>query len=222
MKRNSRKKLKNIHLKNNSKGKNKKEIKKVKSVNAVKKDLMSKLKTSYGQENTLNAHMFFVKQEKKTNKIKNIIILIILIAIGIFVSYLGYSNNIYRYDLISEKGMPKDNFILVFYQPSCPHCVSELPIFYKLKYDYNYTIKAINIIEQPKFIKEFNLKATPTIILFFNNSSLRVEGEISLDQILKLINELKSGKVKRDNHLFNLINHDLNSKDSCNIGNSCG
>lgn len=127
---------------------------------------------------------------ESTDRKSNYLILL-FILIGVIVSIYGYSRNITRYELFSSDIDEYEDKIIVFYQPSCPHCINKLPTIIDLSNEYN--IVAINILNNKNLAKEYDIKTVPTLFLEFNNSSLKVSGSQSKEEIISYINQIKEG-----------------------------
>ena len=105
--------------------------------------------------------------------------IILLAGIGMLLSFTaGLSNSIMFYEL-----MPKDENaeILVFYQPTCPHCIAEIPTIRRLVAD-GYSVSAFNVFKRPDLAEKYQITGTPTIIITKNGTKL--EGEQSYDAIV--------------------------------------
>ncbi|MFW6009162.1 MAG: thioredoxin family protein, partial [archaeon] len=51
----------------------------------------------------------------------------------------------------------------------------------------------INILNNKNLAKEYDIKTVPTLFLEFNNSSLKVSGSQSKEEIISYINQIKEG-----------------------------
>ncbi len=73
----------------------------------------------------------------------------------------GLSNSVVFYELL-----PKDTNaeILVFYQPTCPHCIAEIPTIRKL-ISAGYSVSAFNVFEYPDLARKYGVSETPTIVI---------------------------------------------------------
>ncbi len=95
------------------------------------------------------------------NKLGPIWIMYIL-ALGIIASFiLGLNNSVVYYETLPKT---KDADILVFYQPSCPHCIAELPTIKRLVAD-GYRVSAFNVFKHPELAKRYNVTETPTLVV---------------------------------------------------------
>lgn len=75
------------------------------------------------------------------------------------------------YDELNEKLENKDTFILEVVQDGCHNCTSFTPKFEKVldEYDlvaYTLNISIIDANDSDKFLKEYNVDGTPTVIFF--------------------------------------------------------
>lgn len=55
--------------------------------------------------------------------------------------------------------------IIFFYQPGCMGCMEQEPINREVEKVLGLKIEEIDAVEKPQYIKEYQLKVTPTIIL---------------------------------------------------------
>lgn len=153
---------------------------------------------------------------RKRNRKKEIIVLFILVLGIIIATIIGVNQNIHYFEIISVEKLPEDNYILVFYQPSCMHCLKELP---KIKILANkFPVKAINVIEHPEIVQKYEIRETPTLILFFNNKSTKIQGNIELDKIYSIIELMKKSSTdisEKDQRINELIKSD--KKSTCTI-----
>ena len=95
----------------------------------------------------------------------------LIAGLGIIISFAaGLSNSIMFY-----KFLPKDENaeIIVFYQPTCPHCIAEIPTIRKLVAD-GYSVSAFNVFKRPDLAEKYGITATPTIII--TKSGTKLEG----------------------------------------------
>ncbi len=107
--------------------------------------------------------------------------LILLAGIPLFF-FLGVQNSIVFY-LNLPKDVPSAGF-LVFYQPTCPHCISEIPVLKELV-KKGYRVSAVNVFERRDLAAEFNVTGTPTIVVF--PGRIVLEGEQSLDTLVSAL-----------------------------------
>ena len=100
-------------------------------------------------------------------------------GLGLIASFaLGLSNSTMFYALL-----PKDENadILVFYQPTCPHCIAEIPTIKRLVSE-GYRVSAFNVFRYPQLTKKYGVTETPTIII--PKSRAKLEGEQDYNRIL--------------------------------------
>ncbi len=95
--------------------------------------------------------------------------------------YLGLRNSIVFYEML-PKTPPKEGF-LIFYQPSCIHCIEEIPEVKKL-IKKGYKVSAVNVLEARELASEFGVKVTPTIVIF--PQKIKVEGSVSAQRLEEL------------------------------------
>jgi len=109
--------------------------------------------------------------------------IILLAGLGIIISFAaGLSNSIMFYEFL-----PRDENaeILVFYQPTCPHCIAEIPTIRRLAAE-GYSVSAFNVFKRPDLAEKYGIIATPTIVITKNG--VKLEGEQSYEAIIAAIN----------------------------------
>lgn len=74
--------------------------------------------------------------------------------------------------------------VLCFFQPGCMGCMEQQPINAEVSRALLIQIEEIDAIKNPQYIKEFQLKATPTI-LFLQDGKIveRFEGVVHAEQL---------------------------------------
>jgi thioredoxin 1 len=74
--------------------------------------------------------------------------------------------------------------VLCFFQPGCMGCMEQQPINAEVSRALMIQIEEIDAIKNPQYIKEFQLKATPTI-LFLRDGKIveRFEGVVHTEQL---------------------------------------
>ncbi len=108
-------------------------------------------------------------------------------GIGLALAFAaGLSNSIMFYEFL-PKDLNAD--IIVFYQPTCPHCIAEIPTIKKLVAD-GYSVSAINVFKRPDLAEKYGVIATPTIIITRTGETL--EGEQDYKTI---VSALKNAKI---------------------------
>jgi len=55
--------------------------------------------------------------------------------------------------------------IICFYQPGCMGCMEQEPINREVEKALSLTIEEIDATQNPQYIKEYQLKVTPTIVV---------------------------------------------------------
>ncbi|MEM4396179.1 MAG: thioredoxin family protein [Candidatus Woesearchaeota archaeon] len=153
---------------------------------------------------------------RKRNRKKEILVLLVLIFGIIITTIVGVNQNIHYFEVISVEKLPEDNYIMVFYQPSCMHCLKELPKIKILAKEF--PVKAINVIEDPELVQKYEITETPTLILFFNNKSTKIKGNVELKNIYSLIELMKNSSttiLENNSKINEFINP--NKKSTCNI-----
>jgi thioredoxin 1 len=75
--------------------------------------------------------------------------------------------------------------IIFFYQPGCMGCMEQEPINREVEKALNLKIEEIDAVENPQYIKDYQLKVTPTIILIQDGTVReRFEGLVHREQLL--------------------------------------
>lgn len=100
---------------------------------------------------------------------------------------LGLGNSVLFYE-----SLPHDmnGDIVVFYQPSCPHCIAEIPTIKKLV-SLGYRVSAINVFRYPDLARAYGVESTPTIVVF--PYGIKLVGEQDLNTILKALKGIRGG-----------------------------
>lgn len=76
--------------------------------------------------------------------------------------------------------------IICFYQPGCMGCMEQEPINREAEKVLSLTIEEIDAVENPQYVKDYNLKVTPTIILIQDGIVReRFEGVVHQEQLLE-------------------------------------
>jgi thioredoxin 1 len=74
--------------------------------------------------------------------------------------------------------------VLCFFQPGCMGCMEQAPINAEIGQALGVTIEEIDAVKNPQYIKEYQLKATPTIIVLTDGTVReRFEGVIHAEQL---------------------------------------
>ena len=74
--------------------------------------------------------------------------------------------------------------IICFYQPGCMGCMEQEPINREVEKTLGLKIEEIDAIENPQYIKEYQLKVTPTIIIVQDGTVReRFEGVVHPEQL---------------------------------------
>ncbi|MDN5358238.1 MAG: Thioredoxin [Candidatus Diapherotrites archaeon] len=98
--------------------------------------------------------------------------IMLLAGVGLILSFAaGLANSTMFYALL-----PKDENadILVFYQPTCPHCIAEIPTIQKLVSE-GISVSAFNVFKYPELTKKYNVTETPTLVITKTGKVLRGE-----------------------------------------------
>jgi len=79
--------------------------------------------------------------------------------------------------------------VLCFYQPGCMGCMEQSPINAEAGKALGITIEEIDAVRNPQYIREYQLKATPTIVVIQDGTvKERFEGVVhaeKLEEVLK-------------------------------------
>jgi len=74
--------------------------------------------------------------------------------------------------------------VLCFYQPGCMGCMEQAPINAEVGKDLNIKIEEIDAVKNPQYIKEYQLTATPTILVLKDGVvKERFEGVVQIEQL---------------------------------------
>ncbi|MCX6685586.1 MAG: thioredoxin family protein [Methanoregula sp.] len=74
--------------------------------------------------------------------------------------------------------------VICFFQPGCMGCMEQSPINYEVAQALRMDIEEIDAIKNPLYIKQYSLKATPTIIIEKDGSVReRFEGVVHREQL---------------------------------------
>jgi thioredoxin 1 len=74
--------------------------------------------------------------------------------------------------------------VLCFFQPGCMGCMEQQPINAEVSRTLMIPIEEIDAIKNPQYIKEFQLKATPTILFLRDGKIMeRFEGVVHSEQL---------------------------------------
>lgn len=81
--------------------------------------------------------------------------------------------------------------ILYFFQEGCMACQEQEPINREVEQDINVRIEAIDPTKNPVYIREYNLKVTPTIIILDDGRETeRFEGVVHREQFEEALKQL--------------------------------
>ncbi len=74
--------------------------------------------------------------------------------------------------------------VLSFFQDGCMACGEQEPILQEVKADLGIGIEEINAVKQPQFIKEYNLRVTPTTLVVVDGDvKERMEGLVHREDL---------------------------------------
>ncbi|MFA5348059.1 MAG: thioredoxin family protein [Methanoregula sp.] len=75
--------------------------------------------------------------------------------------------------------------VICFYQPGCMGCMEQTPINAEVAKSLNITIEEIDATKNPDYIREFQLKVTPTIVILKDGLAReRFEGVVQTEQLI--------------------------------------
>jgi len=78
--------------------------------------------------------------------------------------------------------------VIGFYQPGCMGCMEQEPINREVEKALNLKIEEIDAIENPRYVKEYGLKVTPTILILQDGTVReRFEGVVFPEQLLETL-----------------------------------
>ncbi len=74
--------------------------------------------------------------------------------------------------------------VICFFQPGCMGCMEQTPINTEVGKALNVEIEEIDAVKNPQYIKEFQLKVTPTIVVVKDGEvKERLEGVVHREQL---------------------------------------
>lgn len=74
--------------------------------------------------------------------------------------------------------------VLCFFQPGCMGCMEQVPINAEVAKKLGIAIEEIDAIKNPAYIREYDLKATPTIIVLVDGTARnRFEGVVHVEEL---------------------------------------
>jgi thioredoxin 1 len=74
--------------------------------------------------------------------------------------------------------------VLCFFQPGCMGCMEQEPINREVEKGLGVTIEEIDAVQNPQYIKDYQLKVTPTIVVVLDgNVRERFEGVVHPEQL---------------------------------------
>jgi thioredoxin 1 len=74
--------------------------------------------------------------------------------------------------------------VLCFFQPGCMGCMEQEPINREVEKALGVTIEEIDVVPNPQYIKDYQLKVTPTIVVVLDgNVRERFEGVVHPEQL---------------------------------------
>jgi thioredoxin 1 len=78
--------------------------------------------------------------------------------------------------------------VICFYQPGCMGCMEQTPINTEVAKSLNITIEEIDATKNPDYIREFQLKVTPTIVILKDGLvKERFEGVVHTEQLITVL-----------------------------------
>ena len=74
--------------------------------------------------------------------------------------------------------------VICFYQPGCMGCMEQTPINREVEKKLSLKIEEIDAVKNPQYIKEYQLKVTPTIVVVKDGEvKERLEGVVHREQL---------------------------------------
>ena len=74
--------------------------------------------------------------------------------------------------------------VICFFQPGCMGCMEQTPINIEVGKALNVEIEEIDAVKNPQYIKEYQLKVTPTIVVVKDGEvKERLEGVVHREQL---------------------------------------
>jgi thioredoxin 1 len=74
--------------------------------------------------------------------------------------------------------------VLSFYQEGCMGCEEQTPILREVEGDLGITIEEIDAVKNPQYIKEYNLRVTPTTLVIADDGVReRMEGLVHREDL---------------------------------------
>ena len=74
--------------------------------------------------------------------------------------------------------------VICFFQPGCMGCMEQAPINAEVVKAFNISIEEIDAEKNPQYIKEFQLKVTPTVVVIKDGVvKERLEGVVHREQL---------------------------------------
>ena len=74
--------------------------------------------------------------------------------------------------------------VICFFQPGCMGCMEQTPINAEVGKALNVEIEEIDAVKNPQYIKEYQLKVTPTIVVVKDGKvKERLEGVVHREQL---------------------------------------
>ena len=78
--------------------------------------------------------------------------------------------------------------VICFYQPGCMGCMEQTPINTEVAKALSLTIEEIDAIKNPQYVRQFQLKVTPTIVILKEGIlQQRFEGVVHAEQLTAAI-----------------------------------
>jgi len=74
--------------------------------------------------------------------------------------------------------------VYCFFQPGCMGCMEQEPINREVEKALGVTIEEIDVVQNPQYIRDYQLKVTPTIVIAVDgNVRERFEGVVHPEQL---------------------------------------
>jgi protein disulfide-isomerase A1 len=90
--------------------------------------------------------------------------------------------------------------LVLFYDPSCPHCQNFMPVFEKIASNLkkeSFILAKLDCVKNEKIANHFDIEAFPTVTLLKNNEKVVYEGERKEEDIEKWLREKTKPEFKK-------------------------
>ena len=74
--------------------------------------------------------------------------------------------------------------VLCFQQEGCMGCSEQVPINREVEKDLHLSIEEIDVVKNPRFVRQYHLRVTPTTIILRNGEEMkRFEGLVHREEL---------------------------------------